>query len=163
MSDGATWALVVLGVVELFLTVALFYVAAKAGKIDHLKEEIKAAATELIRAQIELAVANLRNENQRVMTEATESLKDGVAELRGLSQDMRARLDRGDEKFDAQGDAAQKLELKLQHLIAGIKEFVLANYATKEHVRKIEQDTARLDKAMARCQAVCRYQPSGEA
>jgi len=156
---------------ELALGIGLYYVGSKASKIDKLEERVSEKAEQLIAERLRAMAVETRSTilesfEERLQTRVHEIVSVTVSELvseirvslgnlnTGIKS-LEQRLQRGDGKFDQSDEAWRKLELKVTAAIGEVRQWVLEHYATKEHVRILENKLQAMDNSLARCQARC--------
>lgn len=126
------------GLMSIALTIGLFYVAAKASKIDKLEERIGVMAEKIVDNRF----ATLSGE-MRLM----------VGELSTLVEQMQVRLNRGDDHFEKADDKRQTLELQLKEAVHLVREWAAREFASKEELREIARQLNTVDRQLASFQA----------
>jgi hypothetical protein len=126
---------------SIVLGVGLYWVAAKASKIDKLEENLTTKAGELVDAKF----ATLSAEMEVPMTK-----------LSTIIDEMKRRLDLGDGQFDAQAEAAHALELKNSLAIKDLEIKVGRDFATKQELGLMEVAVEKMREALSHCQGICK-------
>lgn len=131
-------------IVSSIIVLGLFYVGAKASKIDKLQDNMEDLAEKLVNTKFALLAAKMEGPFEKLATI-----------IKGIEQ----RLERGDEVFDRQGEASHKIELKLATSAAENRNWTMQNFATKEEVKAISEALIQIKVALARVETD-RYKPS---
>jgi chromosome segregation ATPase len=136
ISDGwviGMWAIQL--AVSAVLGLVLAWVANRTREIETLKSQLRSTAEELVETQIAVRTGEL-------MT----ALKVLTAEVQTINK----RLERGDAEFDGLGEGAHKLELKTQSMLGELKQWVMANMATRDDVKTLNDRFDGLQRAVAK-------------
>jgi len=131
MNDPLVIVTLIMGVIELLLTVALFYVGAKANRIDQLEETVTAKASEAMNNRFELLASEFTGM---------------VTPVRTLLESVDHRLDRGDKAFDRQDEMQRKLEVDAQRRLAGC----VQKFATREDLAELAAEMRKLEVKLAK-------------
>jgi paraquat-inducible protein B len=118
------FGLVIVGVLDLIIAIALFWVGAKASKIDKLEENIEAKAQELIDAKCRLMTAQV---------------DVSLAKVNTAIEHQERRLERGDEQFDEDTQALRTLELRHSTRFEQERTFNFQNFAARAELQAFEE------------------------
>jgi hypothetical protein len=133
-------------VVTSLLTVAVYYVASKTRQIDRLQERVEAAA----QAAVEHRFNALRGECAMRHQSADAQIEA-----------IRERLSDGDHSLETLSMGEQEIRLKLVSDVAGLKDFVRVQCASREDLRRLEDQIDGLRQQIGREMLALRGLASG--
>jgi hypothetical protein len=128
-------------IASVFMGVAIYYVNAKASRIDSLEKAVTDKAEDLVAARMETLAAEM---------------KAPFTELRTLVGDMRERLERGDDKFDRGDEALHSLQLKALTKLEEARSEFHQTFATRDEFDRLADALKHVEVRLATFQAECR-------
>ena len=128
-------ATLVLGIVELLMVIALFYIGNKASKIDALEGNVTRKAEEVVDTRFRLLSAEFTG----VMTQ-----------LRTVVEGIEKRLERGDDAFDRQGEAQRSLELQAERREGKMRNWAMETFGTRHEITELSDNVRKLEVLLAK-------------
>lgn len=123
-------------VMDVLMTVGLFYVTAKAKKIDELEDRVHTVTTKLI------------DERFRAMTHEVMSHVQGFVTT---LDEMKSRLEDGDGQLRQLASVDQKIEIQVIERMSALKDWLRDNLASKTDLKEHEKNVAgKFEKVEAR-------------
>jgi len=142
METAMLIATIVIGVAEILLTIWLFVISAKTGRIDKLEDGITAKAEALIAAKFDVAASELR---------------EAIAPLGTAVEGINRRLEKGDAAFKDLDDVQRSLEIGAEKREGQLRLWIQQTFGTKAEVEGMARDLAKVERELSafseRCKA----------
>jgi len=125
----ADWLIVGQWVFNVLLAIGLAYVGAKNRQVENLQSEVKEYAKQQVKGEVSLLASEVR---------AT------LAPLQAAIGQINDRLGRGDQALDQLWDGDRQIELKVAGKVDALKDWMRAEFATREAQVQNGEDLRKL-------------------